>query len=127
MNILSVLSLVTVEGVNSNLDGSVVIQNKIPKAWAGRLFDVGIYKDSRLILTQSNIHIGDQVVFIIKPVLFFGIVRNVSVGQVFTSLEIMSCLQEFELADFPDGMEVILDEEPTGGKYSFSATNKVFI
>ncbi len=102
-----------------------MVQNKIPKAWTGRMFNVGIFKDDRLILTQPDVHVGDQVVFIMKPVLFFSIVRNVSVGQIFSSLEIMSCLQEFDLNNFPDGMEVTLDEEPTGGRYSFSAINKV--
>ena len=114
------------EGVRSNLDGSIVVQNRIPKAWTGRMFDVGVFKDNRLILTQPDVHIGDQVVFIMKPVLFFSIVRNVSVGHVFSSLEIMSSMQEFDLRDFPDGMEVTLDEEPTGGRYTFTAVNKVF-
>lgn len=85
------------------------------------MFDVGIYKDHLLLLTQPSVHVGDQVDFMLQPKLYFGVVRNMQVGDVFTSLEITSALTEFDLSEFPNGIVVILKQEPAGGRYSFSA------
>ena len=56
----------------------------------------------------------------LQPKLYFGVVRNMHVGDVFTSLEITSALTEFDLSNFPNGIEVTLNEAPGGGRYSFS-------
>ena len=87
---------------------------------------MGIYKEGKLLVVQKDVHIGNQVDFLLQPRLFFGVVRNVTIGTVFTSLEITSYLTEFDLEHFPHGMEVTLSEAPGGGKYSFSAANKLF-
>ena len=55
----------------------------------------------------------------LQPKLYFGVVRNLKVGDVFTTLEITSSISEFDLSDYPNGIEVTLNEAPGGGRYSF--------
>ena len=71
-------------------------------------------------MTQPDVHVGDQVDFMLQPKLYFGVVRNMKVGDTFTSLEITSALAEFDLSNFPNGLIVTLNQEPGGGRYSFS-------
>ena len=59
----------------------------------------------------------------LQPRLYFAVCRNVTIGEIFTSLEITSCMTEFDLSEYPRGMKVTLKESPGGGKYSFSAVN----
>lgn len=122
---MPVLLHTIVTGIVDNPNGTIVIENKPPTTWNGRKFDVGVFKDGKLLVTQSEVHIGDQVDFMLQPKLFFAVCRNLQVGDVFTSLEITSCMTEFDLSNFPHGMEVTLSEAAGGGKYSFSAQNKV--
>lgn len=89
------------------------------------MFDVGVYKDGRLLVTQKDVRCGDQVDFMLQPKLFFAVVRNCQVGDIFTSLEITSNLSEFDLSNFPHGLEVTLSEGAGGGKYSFAGVNKI--
>ena len=84
------------------------------------MFDVGVYKEGRLLVVQPDVHIGNQIDFMLQPKLYFGVVRNMHVGDVFTSLEITSSLTEFDLSNFPNGIEVTLNQAPGGGRYSFS-------
>ena len=108
-----------------NPNGTIVTENIQPSAWSGRKFNVGVYKDGKLLVTQKDVHCGDQVDFMLQPRLFFAVVRNVYVGQVFTSLEITSNLSEFDLADYPHGLQVTLSESAGGGQYSFVGENKL--
>lgn len=103
---------------------SIVVQSKCPITWNGRKFNVGIYRNNKLFLAHKDVHVGNQIDFIGSPILYFGIVRNLSMGDVFCGLEVMRFLEEFDLRHFPDGMEVTLHEEPSGGKYTFTAINK---
>ena len=114
--------LYTGPGVEKNPNGTIVCKNNKPSTWSGRMFNVGIYKDERLLVTQEDVHIGDQVDFMLKPQLFFAVVRNMHVGQVFTSLEITSSLTPFDLSDYPNGIIVTLNEAPAGGEYTFTAS-----
>ena len=106
-------------GVPSNPNNTIVIKNIPPASWSGRKFDVGVYRDNRLLVTQKDVHVGNQIDFMLQPKLYFGVVRNMHVGDVFTSLEITSSLAEFDLSDYPNGIEVTLNEAPGGGRYSF--------
>ena len=88
------------------------------------MFDVGVYKEGRLLVTQKDVHCGDQVDFMLQPRLFFAVVRNVQIGDIFTSLEITTNMTEFDLSNFPHGLQVTLNESAGGGQYSFSGDNK---
>ena len=74
-----------------------------------------------MLATQPQVHTGDQVDFMLQPKIYFGVVRNMQVGETFTSLEITSSLEMFDLSNFPNGIIVTLREAPGGGRYSFSA------
>lgn len=105
----------------ANPNNTIVIKNKAPSAWSGRLFDVGVFKDSRLLITEPDVHTDNQVDFMLQPKIYFGVVRNMHVGDTFTSLEITSSLEMFDLSDFPNGIVVTLKQSPGGGRYSFAA------
>ena len=107
-------------GAPTNPNGSIVIKNVPPATWSGRMFDIGVYKNGSLLVVQKDVHIGDQVDFMLKPKLYFGVVRNMVEGDVFTSLEITSSLTEFDLSDYPNGIRVSLKQLPGGGQYEFS-------
>ena len=111
------------KGVPENPNNTVVIKNIPPSTWSGRMFDVGVYKDNRLLVTQPDVHIGNQIDFMHQPRLYFGIVRNMQVGDTFTSLEITSSLAEFDLSDYPNGINVTLSQAPGSGKFTFTGTN----
>ena len=82
--------------------------------------DIGIYKGNHLLVTQPSVKIGDQTDFMLQPKLFFGVVRNMQIGDTFTSLEITTALKEFDLSEYPNGLQVTLNQSPGGGQYSFS-------
>lgn len=124
-NYKQIMFMYIVTGIVDNPDNAIVIENKPPSAWNGRKFDIGIYKEGKLILTHKDVHVGNQVDFMLQPRLFFAVVRNVTIGDVFTSLEIMTSMTEFDLSDYPHGMEVTLNEAPGGGQFKFSAVNTI--
>ena len=124
-SVLLLISIVTVTGVADNKDGTVVIQNTIPDTWNGRKFNVGIYKNDKLFIVTTDLHVGDKVSITIKPLLYFAVVRNFELGEIFTSFEYMTHIELFDLTKFPNGMEVTLTQEPGGGRYKFTADNAV--
>ena len=89
------------------------------------MFDIGVYKADHLLVTQPDVRVGDQIDFMLQPKLFFGVVRNMKVGDTFTSLESTTALTEFDLSDYPSGIEVTLNEAPRGGRYSFSGQSMI--
>ena len=107
-------------GVAPNPNNTIVIKNVPPPTWSGRPYDIGIYKNGRLLVTQPDVYVGNQTDFMLQPKLFFGVVRNMQVGDTFTSLEITSALTEFDLSEYPNGLQVTLNQAPGGGQYSFS-------
>ena len=111
---------VTDFGTHPNPDNAIVIKNVRPKTWSGRKFDIGVYKNGKLLVVQKEVHIGDQVDFLLQPRIFFGVVRNMHVGSVFTSLEITSSLAEFDLSNYPYGIVVTLTEAGGSGEYKFT-------
>ena len=113
--------LIVVQGLPANPNNTIVIRNKQPLSWSGRMFDVGVYKEGRLLVTQPDVHTDNQIDFMLQPKIYFGVVRNMNVGQSFTSLEITRNLTEFDLSNYPNGIVVTLSEAPGGGRYSFSA------
>ena len=114
----------TEEGVPPNPNNAVIIQNLHPSSWNGRTFDIAVYKEGRILVTQPDVHVGNQIDFMLTPKLFFGVVRNMKVGETFKSLEITSFLTEFDLSRYPNGVEITL-KELGGGKYIFSAVSMI--
>ena len=90
-----------------------------PQGWTGRKYNIGLNKAGRLLVIQEGVHVGDQADFMLQPKLFFGVVRNMHVGQTFKSLEITQSLTPFDLSEYPNGLKVTLNEEKSGGAYTF--------
>ncbi len=67
-----------------NPEKTIVVENVEPRDWSGRQFDVGIYKDERVLVIAKAVNIADQVDFELQPKLFFAVVRNLRVSQIFT-------------------------------------------
>ena len=86
------------------------------------MFDIGIYKLGRLLVTQPDVPVGSQVDFILQPRLYFGVVRNMRVGDTFTSLEITAALTEFDLSIYPNGITVTMREDPGYGRFVFTGS-----
>lgn len=108
-------------GVALNPDGAIVVKNIEPQAWSGRKFNVGIYKEDSILLQDKGLAIGMQVAFIVSPNLYFGVVSNMKTGQSFESLTMTSSLTDFDLTQYPNGIEVTLKEKPGGGEVYFTA------
>lgn len=104
-----------------NPNGAITVKNVRPKAWSGQLFDFRLSKGGSSILLQPDVHSGNQAVFILYPILKFAITRNLEIGETFLSLEISSDVFEVHLDNFPEGVEVILTEEPGGQAFVFKA------
>lgn len=110
-------------GVSENPNKSVVVKNIAPLSWSGRKFDVELYKFDRLFAIQPDVHVDSQVDFVLEPKLYFGVGRNMRVGQTFSSMQITSATTMFDLTQYPNGLIVTLKQMPGGGKYVFSAEN----
>ncbi len=108
-------------GVAKNPNNTIVIKNSKPDTWTGRKFDVGVHKDNHLLVVQKGVHIRDQVDFKLEPKLTFAIARSINHGQTFTSAEITSFKETFDLSDYPNGIEVTLKQIASSGEYQFSA------
>ena len=106
----------------SNSNDAIVVKNTSPMFTSGHIFDVGIYKLGRLLVTQPDVSIGSQVDFILQPKLYFGVVGNMRVGDTFTSLEVINALTEFDLSNFPNGITVTVTEVPGYGRFSFTGS-----
>ncbi|XP_019853418.1 PREDICTED: uncharacterized protein LOC109582851 [Amphimedon queenslandica] len=117
----SISSTATLKEVKAptNPNGSIVIRNIPPATWSGNMFDLGVYKNGSLLVIEKDVLVGNQVGFLLKPKLYFGVVRNLVEGDIFTSLEITSFLTEFDLTNYPNGLKVTLNF-PVGGEYVFS-------
>ena len=87
------------------------------------MFDCHIYKDNHSLILQPDVHTDDQANVLVKSILLFGVTRNMKVGQAFESYEIMSKFFEVNLVEFPNGVKVILNQQPGGGRYYFTAEN----
>ena len=106
----------------NNPEGAIVIKNIPPTTdWSGRIYNTGIYKGGNLFVTQLDLGVNDQADFIIEPKLFFGVVRNMKVGDVFSSLDEITSLTMFDLTSYPNGIIVTLTQTPGSGTYEFSA------
>ncbi len=105
-----------------NPNNTIVVKNVPPRGgtWTGRMYDVSLYKSGKLLVTQKDVHVGSQADIELQPKVFFGVVRNIHVGDVFKSLDITEGLTQFDLSQFPGGLKVTLDQEAVGGQYTFT-------
>ena len=87
----------------------------------GHQYDFSIMKDNHNFIIQPDVAAGSQAVFLVKPILSFGVVSNLETGETFESSQITSDLFPFDLSEFPNGMEVTLNREPGGGRYYFTS------
>ncbi len=102
-----------------------MVKNTAPDGdtWPGRTYDVSVYKNDKILVTQPGVHVGSQADVEIQPIVSFGVTRNLNVGDTFTSLDITEATTQFDLSQFPDGLLVTLTQEPVGGLYSFAGEN----
>ena len=82
------------------------------------MFDVGVYKDNKLLMSQQQISIGHQTVFKTKPILHFGAIRpDKAIPPTFGSSEIAGLsdsMESFDMSRYRKGLKVILKENPDG-------------
>ncbi len=104
-----------------NPNNTIVVKNTPPLggAWSGRMYDVSLYKSGKVLITQKDVHVGSQAILELKPELFFGVVHNLQVGDIFTSLNKTEAPTAFDLSQYPNGLMVTLTQEPVGGQYTF--------
>ncbi len=105
-----------------NPNDTIVVKNVPPRGgtWTGRKYDISLYKSGKLLVTQKDVHVGSQADIELQPKVFFGVVHNLRIGDIFTSLNITEALTEFDLSRFPGGLMVTLTQEPVGGQYTFT-------
>ena len=72
------------------------------------------------MMSEKNVYFGSQANFMLEPKIYFGVVREMNVGDTFTGLETDSTNTEFDLSEYPNGLEVTLSKQPGGCLYSFS-------
>ena len=114
------LHLYAVINAPVNPDNAIVVRNVKPSSWSGRNYSVGVIKGSKMIMTQRQVPIGDQAVFILEPILYIGVVQSdkfISAWQIFTNSEIAEmtdALASFDLRTYPNGLKVLLKESADG-------------
>ena len=109
-----------------NAGGTIIIKNVEPKDWDGQQFNVGIYKDNRLLVLEEDIAVDSQVNITLKPVLYFAIVYNARPGEIISLDEITGESATFDLDKYPLGLEVKLTKKQPGGKYIFTGREMDF-
>ena len=98
-----------------------MVKNVKPTAWAGVPFNFGLYKSGKLLVTQENVGVNSQAVFQLTPKLFFGVVKDIRVGEIFKSLTITQALFEVDLLAYSNGLVVQLDLNQASGEFHFTA------
>ena len=99
----------------------IVVKNIAPKAWSGRDFDVGAYKDDRLLVIEKGVRVKTKADFLLQPKITFAVAQNIAPGQTFTSADITSSQATYDLSKYPDGVLVTLSKGGGGGEYIFDA------
>ena len=97
------------------------IKNIKPRAWPGVPYNFGLYKNGKMLVTQTDVGVGSQAVFQLAPKLFFGVVKDMKVGTVFSSLSITQNFFCVDLLDFMNGLVVTLDMNEASGEFFFRA------
>ena len=90
-----------------------------PTHWPGRFFNFGLYKSEKLLVTQHNVGVGSQAVFKLTPKLYFGVISDIQIGDIFKSLTDMQHFTEVDLSNFENGLKITLHRNPADGKFTF--------
>ena len=116
-----------------------MIYNKPPAAWSGRKLNIGLYKDEKVLLVKQNLRVGDYVE--LKPTnkLYLCCMEVASpsspgfdINAVFANTNRRSFgehvdffdaeftpLTPIDLHQYPNGMEVIVQENEMSGQILF--------
>ena len=105
----------------SNEGDTIVVQNIRPRAWAGRPYNFGLYKNGKLLQVQAEVGVGSQAVFKMTPKLFFGVVKDIKIGSIFKSLSVTQNSFSVDLEDYANGVVVVLEMNEASGEYYFRA------
>ena len=102
-----------------NPNNTILVRNAHCDSWTGRKYNIGLYKNGKLIVVEQDVNVGDQVDFMLKPTLYFAVDKNKTVRATFTCVEISQCFTPFDLSSYQNGLNVILTQETSGGRYLF--------
>ena len=116
-------SLSTDVSAPTNPGNTIVVRNMKPTTWSGMPFSFGLYKSGKLLVTQHNVGVLSQAVFQLTPKLYFGVVRDIRIGEIFKSLTTTQSYFMVNLNDFTNGLVVSLDMNQASGEFFFSAEN----
>ena len=109
--------------VNSptNPGNTIVIKNMKPTTWSGQPFHFGLYKSGKLLVTQFGVGVLSQAVFQLTPKLYFGVVKDIRIGEIFKALTTTQSYFMVNLNDFANGLIVNLDMNQASGEFYFTA------
>ncbi len=96
-----------------------MVKNAAAKSEA---YNIGLYKNDELLAVQQNVHFGTEVQFQLHNSLSFGVVQNMSAGEVIDPDKVMSPIK-FDLDKFSSGLVVTLSQDPASGEYVFTGTS----
>ncbi len=65
---------------------------------------------------------GNHAAFLVKPILYFAVTRNVAVEEAVRIGEITSYQAKFDLSEYPGGLNIYLRKTSGGGRYTFTAS-----
>ena len=105
----------------TNPGNTIVVRNMKPSSWSGQPFNFGLYKAGKLLATQHGVGVGSQAVFQLTPKLYFGVVKNIRIGDIFKSLTTTQSYFMVNLNDFANGLVIYLDMNHASGEFCFSA------
>ncbi len=107
----------------SNTDGTFVVKNAATSPCNGT-YNIGLYKDDALLVVQPDVRIRNEVQFQLQNNLSFGVVQEMSAGNIFNPDNVMSPTEfEVDYYTFPCGLVVTLSTDPASGEYVFTGTS----
>ena len=120
-----------------NSHGVYVIYNNPPVAWSGRRLNIGLYKDGKALILKRNLRVGDYVEMKPTNKLYFCCMESASPTDPSFDINSVICrkstgddvdffdaeftpLMQVDLDQYPNGMEVTVQENEMSGQILFS-------
>ena len=91
--------------------------------WSGRPYNFGLYKCDKLLVAQTEVGVDSQAVFNLTPKVYFGVVTNLAVGKVFSSLSITQNYFEVDLCDYHNGVVVSVEQNRASREFIFNSSH----